>query len=165
MESKYKKNHTCRILFFIALSLDLIGMILSTLLLLLKKDTFIVIVSLILFFWLSLIFWITYFIEKRSILIIQEDQVIFYYHVFSKPKIKYNHKNGYSIFYKDISNISHDLHKGDGFVSANTTFYHIQFNDGKTISFTLFQFGKKQEKLIFENLLKTFYQYKNNQKK
>lgn len=107
---------------------------------------------------LSLIFWFAYLIEKRSIIIIETDSITFHYYVFVKPKMKYNCKQGLKIFYNNINAINTKLHKGDKILSADTNFYNLELTNGTIITFTLFQFGKKQEKIIYENLKKFFYE-------
>lgn len=80
--------------------------------------------------------------------------------MFTKPKLKYNHKDGLQIFYKDIKCISKDFHPGDKVFTADTNFYNIELNDGTKILFALFHFGRKQEQLIYEEILREFYKYK-----
>lgn len=72
--------------------------------------------------------------------------------------MKYNCKQGLKIFYNNINAINTKLHKGDKILSADTNFYNLELTNGTIITFTLFQFGKKQEKIIYENLKKFFYE-------
>lgn len=159
MKEIYTRKHAYSFLFCVALGFDLLGIILHIILIIQKKDIISVMASIIVLPLLSLIFWFAYLIEKRSIIVIEADSITFHYHVFIKPKMKYNYKQGLKIFYSNIKEINTKLHKGDKILSADTNFYNLKLTNGTIITFTLFHFGKKQEKMIYENIKKTFYEY------
>lgn len=156
MKKIYTRKLAYSFLFCVALGFDLLGIISHIILIIQKKDIISVMASIIVLPLLSLIFWFAYLIEKRSIIIIETDSITFHYYVFVKPKMKYNCKQGLKIFYNNINAINTKLHKGDKILSADTNFYNLELTNGTIITFTLFQFGKKQEKIIYENLKKFF---------
>ncbi len=158
MKKIYTRKLAYSFLFCVALGFDLLGIISHIILIIQKKDIISVMASIIVLPLLSLIFWFAYLIEKRSIIIIETDSITFHYYVFVKPKMKYNCKQGLKIFYNNINAINTKLHKGDKILSADTNFYNLELTNGTIITFTLFQFGKKQEKIIYENLKKFFYE-------
>ena len=158
MKKIYTRKLAYSFLFCVALGFDLLGIISHIILIIQKKDIISVMASIIVLPLLSLIFWFAYLIEKRSIIIIETDSITFHYYVFVKPKLKYNCKQGLKIFYNNINAINTKLHKGDKILSADTNFYNLELTNGTIITFTLFQFGKKQEKIIYENLKKFFYE-------
>ena len=90
-----------------------------------------------------------FFAEKRGCLIIGDDKIIL-------PRGA--DKNGKMSFRKTIINVDEihsiksELYKGDWIISKDTLFYTMKLNDGTTIKFTLYEYGKEAEKEILESI-------------
>lgn len=151
-----KKVYICKIssyiLFWVAIAFIVVGVIMHVSSILTQRDLVAIYGSIIIFPLLSIIFWLGYYIEKSKKLIIDSTYIVFKYIVFTKPKVKYNVKEGLKIHFKDIEKFYSELSKGDLFFSADTTFYYIVLKNNTRIQFTLFNFGKKNEKEIYELL-------------
>jgi hypothetical protein len=87
--------------------------------------------------------------EKSRALIIDTEKIIF-------PRGAY--KNGKMVFQKttvklcDINSVDTKLHKGDGIISKDTSFYTINLKDGTKITVTLYAYGKEAENEILETI-------------
>lgn len=159
MEKTYMRITNCRVAFIISISVNLISVILSTIYMIKNKD---IVMSIILFFMInvfSLIGWVAYYIEKRGKVVVSDESITFYYTVFTKPSVTftYNFSKGYNVNFADVKTYKVIFSKGDGLISADTTFYIFVLNDDREVQFTLFNFGKKQELEIKNRLHKILY--------
>ena len=146
MEKTFLRKTSYKIAFIVALSMNIIGTILL-ILLLIKDDQFTAFGLFGALTYLSLFGWFIFFIEKKGKIVISENNVTFYYKIFTKPKTKltYNFGKGYTVNFKDIKKFTNTTRFGDGIYSADTTWYTFVLNDDSEIRFALFHFGKKQE--------------------
>lgn len=152
MYKKYSNIITQLIFLISAILLDLIGIVGHIVSIIINNDPVAIYASIIIFPLFSLFFWFGFYIEKTSTFVFEEDQIVIHFYVMSKPKIKYNQKQGLFIKYKDIVNLETEYHPGDLFFTDDTTLYHLELIDGSKISFTLFRYGKKNEKEIYNTL-------------
>ncbi len=151
MDRTYKRNTYLPFL-FIAILLNVCGIILFIVEMILKQDLFITIFSFVSFLLMSLPLFFGCYVEKKSKIVIKDDCVQFYFHVSTNPKIKYKNKTGLCIPFNNTKQIYKKLHRGDYILSVDTNFYIIVLNDNTEMKFTLFSFGKKNESEIYKLL-------------
>ena len=97
----------------------------------------------------GILFLSCFLAEKSRALLIDFDKIIF-------PRGA--DKNGKMVLQKttvklcDIDSIDTKLHKGDGLVSNDTSFYTLNLKDGTKITVTLYAYGKEAEKEVIETI-------------
>lgn len=111
------------------------------------KKVYIGKISSYILFWVAIAFIVVGVIMHVSFILTQRDLVAIYGSIIIFPLLSIIFWLGYYIekFYSELS-------KGDLFFSADTTFYYIVLKNNTRIQFTLFNFGKKNEKEIYELL-------------
>ena len=136
MKKTYMRTTHYKIAFIVSISLNIISIILS-IIMIFRDDMFSSIASFCILTFLSLFGWFTFYIERKSKLVLTEDSITFYYAVFTKPRAKltYDFGKGYKIDFKDIKEYIVDFHPGDGIVSADTTWYTFIMNNETEVRF------------------------------
>lgn len=98
---------------------------------------------------MSILFLSFFFAEKSRYLTIDDEKVIL-------PRgADINEKKSFQktvININEIHSIKSELCKGDGIISKDTVFHTIKLNDGTIIRFTLYAYGKGNEKEILESI-------------
>jgi hypothetical protein len=98
---------------------------------------------------IGVLFFTCFLAEKSRALIIDTEKIIF-------PRGA--DKNGKMVLQKtpvkfcDISSIDTRLHKGDGMIAKDASFYTINLKDGTKITVTLYAYGKEAENEILETI-------------
>ena len=101
---------------------------------------------------MSVVFLSCFFAEKSRWLTITDDEIVLPRGV---------DINGKTVFKKtvakidEITSIESNLYKGDGLISKDTYFHTLKLKDGTKITFTLYEYGKKEEKEIIETIKKS----------
>ena len=100
---------------------------------------------------MSILFLSCFFAEKSRYLTIDNKKVIL-------PRgADINEKKSFRktvININEIHSIKSELYKGDGIISKDTLFHTIKLNNGTTIKFTLYAYGKEAEIEILESIRK-----------
>ena len=98
---------------------------------------------------LSILFLCVFLAERSRVLVIDTDKIVF-------PRGAY--VNGKMVFERtlvklsEIRSVESKLHKGDGLISADTTFHTLKLKDGKTVTVPLYAYGKDAETEIVESI-------------
>lgn len=96
---------------------------------------------------LGILFFVSFLSEQSRYLIIDANRVVF-------PRgAEINGKTSFQktvVKTSEIRSVEIRSFKGDGLIAQNTNFYTLRLTDGRTITVTLYHYGKAAEKEIFE---------------
>ena len=109
--------------------------------------------NLLLLFVLFIAFF-SYWSESNGKIQVDNNTVIFYYHLFSKHKgyKGYNFKTGLKVDFDDVVQFEITNNPGAFLISGGNDTYYMKLNTGVDFTFYLFHFGK-QEVEIREHLI------------
>lgn len=91
--------------------------------------------------------------EKMSVIVLTDNDITFYFNVFSRDKsLGRIYQSKLIIPFDTINKINILAVKG-GLLTQNTDFIHIYLNDGRSLQTTLHAFGEVNQKEIMDYLL------------
>ena len=100
---------------------------------------------------MSILFLSCFFTGKSRYLTIDNEKVILPRGADINEKMSFR-KTVINI--NEIHSIKSELYKGDGIILKDTLFHTIKLNNGTTIKFTLYEYGKEAEMEILESIRK-----------
>ena len=100
---------------------------------------------------MTILFLSCFFAEKSRYLTIDDKKIVLPRGADKNEKISFNRT---IINTNEIRSIKSELYKGDGIISKDTLFHTIKLNNGTTIKFTLYAYGKEAEIEILESIRK-----------
>ena len=100
---------------------------------------------------MSVLFLSCFFAEKSRSLTIDRDKIILPRGAFRNGKISFQK---IIINKSDIRSIKSELQKGDGIIAKDALFHTLTLEDGTTIKFTLYSYGKTAEDEILKTIRK-----------
>ncbi len=98
---------------------------------------------------MSVLFLSCFFAEKSRCLTIDDEKIILPRGADTNGKISFQKT---VIHFDEIHSIKSELYKGDGIISKDTLFHTIKLNNGTTIKFTLYAYGKEAEIEILKSI-------------
>ena len=96
---------------------------------------------------ISILFLACFLAEKSRVFIIDDDKIIIPRGAIKNEKLSFQRT---VINIDEIGSVESKLHKGDGLISKDTYFHILTLKDDIKITFTLYAYGKEEEKEILE---------------
>ena len=100
---------------------------------------------------MSILFLSCFFAEKSRALTIDSNKIILPRGAFRNGKISFQK---IIINKSEIRSIKSELQKGDGIIAKDVLFHTLMLEDGTTIKFTLYNYGKTAEDEILKTIKK-----------